>query len=287
MNEFDRMRYQSPEQRKKLLDEMIDFQLLADEAERRGLDKAPETEEAIRQVLRDVMVADARKGLPAPAEIPVADVRGYYDSHRDEFHEPERRRVSVLIFNDRKEAEKVLPDAQKANTAEWGKLAQRYGEGGQGPAPSSSGGPAPAASSLPPRPVETTGELGIVGPPGDAKGDHPKVPPEVRAAVFEIQGDVGAVLGRVVPVGNRFYLVRLAGRSGAHDRTFEESERSIRSILLQQIAEQREKDLEESLKKQFPVSVDEAALAQVRYPGAAAAASQSNAPAASSSAAHP
>lgn len=266
MNEFDRLRYQSPERRKDLLNDMIDFELLAIEAEKRGLDKKPETEEAIRQVLRDAMLAEARKGLPVPADIPTAEVRAYYEAHRDEYREPERRRVSAIVLRDAKEAEKLLPDARKASAAEWGKLAAKHGDG-----------PAPKAS--PSHPVETLGDLGIVGPPGDPRGDHPRVPEPVRAAVFTIQGDVGTVLDKVVEAGGRFYIVKLAGRSGAHERSFAEAERSIRGLLLQQKSEQRERDLHEELKRQFPVSIDEAALAQVKVPQAAVSAPKPDGPA--------
>jgi peptidyl-prolyl cis-trans isomerase C len=281
MNEFDRLRYQSPERRRDLLNEMIDFELLATEARRRGLDKAPETEEAVRQVLRDTMLAESRRDLPSPAEIPAAEVRGYYDAHRDDFREPERRRVSAISLKDAKEAEKILPDARKASPMEWGKLVQKYADG-------------PPLKPSPSHPLEAFGDLGIVGPPGDAKGDHPRVPAALRAAVFEISGDVGTVLDHVVASGDRHFIVKLAGRSHAHERSFQEAERSIRGILLQKKMEDRERELAEALRKQFPVSIDEGALAQVhvQLPGgprleASHAAPPPSAPAPAGSARHP
>jgi len=74
MDQFDRLRYQTKERRRELLDEIISVELLAAEARRLGLDKQPETQDAIRQILRDAMVAKARKGLPAPGEIPTSEV---------------------------------------------------------------------------------------------------------------------------------------------------------------------------------------------------------------------
>jgi peptidyl-prolyl cis-trans isomerase C len=252
MNEFDRLRYQTPEKRRELLDEMIDLELLAVEAKRRGLDKSPEAEESVRQVLRDAMLAEARKGLPPPAEIPPAEVRAYYDAHRAEYREPERRRVSAIVFKDRKEAEKVLPDAKKASPMEWGKLVQKYAD--------------PPVKPGPGQPLETLGDLGIVGPPGDPKGDHVRVPAEIRAAAFEIPGEVGAVLDRVVSADGKHFVIKIAGKSPPHERSFPEAERSIRGILLQQKMEARTKELEDSLRKQFPVTIDEGVLAQVSVP---------------------
>jgi DNA-directed RNA polymerase subunit F len=258
MNEFDRLRYQAPEKRRELLNEMIDLELLAAEARRRGLDKAPETEEQIRQILRDTMLADARRSVPTPQEIPAPEVRAYYDAHRDEYREPERRRVTAIVFKDKKEAEKTLDEAKKSSPMEWGKLVQKYAE-----TPPKTG---------PTAPLETLGDLGIVGPPSDPKGDSPRVPAEVRAAVFEIKGDTGATLERVVQAGERFYIVRLAGKTAAHERTFAEAERSIRGLLVQEKMEAKTRELEKELEKQFPVSIDEAALAQVKVPSGVASA---------------
>src|SRR5438477_8652417 len=53
MDPFERLRYQSADRRKLLLDELVDLELLAEEARRRGLDKQPETQERVRQMLRD------------------------------------------------------------------------------------------------------------------------------------------------------------------------------------------------------------------------------------------
>ncbi|RYE88702.1 MAG: hypothetical protein EOO75_13010 [Myxococcales bacterium] len=50
MNDFDRMRYQAPDKRRELLNEMIDFELLALEARRQGLDKSPELIAAQRRL---------------------------------------------------------------------------------------------------------------------------------------------------------------------------------------------------------------------------------------------
>jgi hypothetical protein len=250
MNEFDRMRYQTVERRRDLLNDMIDLELLAQEAERRGLDKSPEVQETVHQILRDALIAESRKSLPTPASIPSDQVHAYYDAHKAEYREPERRRVSAIVFTDRKEAEKVLPDAKKATPMEWGKLVQRYMPGVAKPSPT--------------QPLETLGDLGIVGPVDDPKGDNPRVPAPLRAAVFTIQGDPGSTLDGVVEADGKFYLVRMAGKTPAHERSFAEAERGIRGALLQELATKSEKALEEELKKQFPVQIDDAALANVK-----------------------
>jgi hypothetical protein len=255
MDQFDRLRYQSKDRRRELLEEMIDVELLAAEAKRLGIDKDPDAQDAIRQILRDALLAEARQGVPVPAALSDQEVRAYYEAHLDKFSEPERRRVAAIVLSDKKEAQKVLKDAQKVKTpAEWGELFSKHSL----TAPKTKG---------PTNPAELAGDLGIVGPPDDAKGANAKVPEAVRAAVFKLKavGDVGADL---VEGDGRVYIIRLNGITAAHKRTLAEADRAIRVLLIQEKMAEREKALEDELRKKFPVQIDDAALASVKVPAA-------------------
>jgi peptidyl-prolyl cis-trans isomerase C len=250
---FDRLRFQTKERRRELLSEIINIELLASEAKRRGLDKEPETEDAVRTILRDAMLADARADLPAPAEIPAAEVRAYFDANIDRFSEPERRRVAAVVMTDKKEAQKVLKDAQKVTTgAAWGDLFAKSSI--TAPKGKNAGNPA-----------ELAGDLGIVGPMSDVRGANPRVPDAVRAAVFTL-GAVGAIGPELVEAEGKLFIVRLNGITPAHHRTLAESERSIRVFLLQERMLKKERDLEAELRKKYPVQIDEQALAKVKIP---------------------
>jgi hypothetical protein len=253
MDQFDRLRYQSKERRRELLEEMIDVELLAGEAKRSGLDKDPDAQDALRIILRDAVLAEARQGLPSPAQLSDQEVRAYYDQHADKFSEPERRRVAAIVMTDKKEAAKVLKEALKVKTAgEWGELFFKRSI------------TAPKQKS-PTNPAELAGDLGIVGPPDDLKGANMKVPEAVRAAVFKLKqtGDVGADL---IEADNRVFIIRLNGSTPSHKRTLQEADRAIRVLLLQEKMAEREKALEDELRKQFPVTIDEGALAGVKVP---------------------
>lgn len=254
MDQFDRLRFQAPDRRKELLHEMIDVMLLADEARARGYDKDPQAEEEVRQILRDAVRAKARRTAPAPADIPAAEVADYYQAHKADFHDPERRRVSAIVLASAGAAAQALDAAKAAKDgAAWGDLVRTRSVDPQ----ARSGAPADLA-----------GDLGFVNPPGDTHPPNPRVPEEVRAAVFEVE-HVGDVLPRVVkgtgPDGKTlFYVVKLASKSDGHDRSLQDAERSIRVKLAQDKADQAEAKLMVDLRKQYPVEIDEAALAQVR-----------------------
>ncbi|HTJ85376.1 MAG TPA: peptidyl-prolyl cis-trans isomerase, partial [Polyangiaceae bacterium] len=102
MDPYDRTRYQTADRKRQLLKEMIDLELLAIEAKRRGLDKDPAAQEATRQVLRDSLLSEVHKTLPTPTEIPMDEVKAYYDAHIEDYREPERRRVSAIVLDDEK-----------------------------------------------------------------------------------------------------------------------------------------------------------------------------------------
>jgi hypothetical protein len=251
MSQFERIRYQSPDRRRQLLDSMIEVELLAQEARRRGLDQQPKTRGRIRQVLRDELLRRVREGLPQPADLPLGEVRAYYDKHRDDFKEPERRRVAHLEVATKAQAEKLLPSALDASAAEWGKLVKQH-----------------SLAKTPPGevvPLELAGDMGIVSAPGVTQGANPNVPEPLRVAAFEIS-DLGKVHDEVVENAGRYHIVRLIGRTGARDRTFEEAERTIRIQLLQERARAAETKLEQQLRTRYPVVVDDAALAKVKLP---------------------
>ncbi len=255
MDRFERLRYQSPERRKQLLDEIINLELLAEEAKKRGLDQDDQTQARLDQALRDELVRDLRSAAPAIEAIPENEVRAYYDNHPDEFREPERRRVAVIAVANENEARSLVERARSASPEDWGKLVRKH-----------SRLRAPAGEQTP---LELEGDQGIVSAPGSPSGTASKMADAVVQAVFQIE-KLGEVYPRPVRAGDTYYVVRLAGRSAARTRSYPEAERSIRVRLVQEKLDQAERQLLETLKKQFPVTIDEAALARVSVPAPSA-----------------
>lgn len=247
MDAFDRLRYESPERRKALLAEMIDVMLLADEAREQGYDKDPVTQQEIREILRDAVLKQVRDTLPRPSEIPENEVRSYYEAHRADFRDPERRRVSAIVLTSEAAANAVV-DALKKNPAAWGDLVRSRSVDPQ------------SKADVPP---ELAGDLGFVSPPGDARGTSPRIPAEVRAAVFELE-NVGDVAPRPVRSGSKVYVVKLEGKTAPQDRSLHDAERTLRVKLTEDRMNAREAELLEELRKQYPVQIDDLALAAVK-----------------------
>ena len=255
MDPFDRLRYQTKERRRELLGEMIDVELLAQEARRRGIDKRPEVQDALRQLYRDALLQKLRDTMPPPAGIPAEEVKAYYEANSDRYNEPERRRVSAIVMTSKADAERVRGLAAKTkNATEWGQLFLEHSV------------TAPK-TKRPNDPVDLAGDLGIVGPPGDPKGGNTKVPEAAREAAFKL-ATVGAVADSVIEADGKFFIVRLSGMTAGHKRTLQEADRSIRVAILQQRLQDLEKKLDEELRAKFPVEVDDKALSQIKLPAA-------------------
>lgn len=249
MDPFERLRYQTPERRKMLLDEMIDIELLAREAERLGLEDEPETQAYLRQLEREELLHQLRDQQPKLEELPDAEVRAYYDAHLDDFRDPERRRVAVIAVRSKDQAQKILEQLE-ADIERWGELTRAHSL---------------LKGDEPRLPLELEGDLGFVTAVGVEKGSNPEVPEGVRAAVFEIN-ELGQLHSEVVAEGGRFYVVRLVSRSTARTRSYQEAETTIRVRLLQQRLQKAEQRLAEELRSKFEVHIDEEALAKLRLP---------------------
>lgn len=255
LDRFERLRYQSPERRRLLLDEMINLELLAREAERRGLDQQPEVKAELRLLQRQEAERRLRSGLPSVAELPLSEVRAYYDAHLSEFQEPERRRAALLRLGDRAEAARILSDAKTASPEQWGDLVRKHSNLGPRPAE-----PPSKNNARPPREFE--GDVGFVSATGEGLGGNPLVPPAVRKALFEIKAQ-GDVYPDVVSDQEGHYLVRLVAISAARQRTFGEAETTIRVQLLEQRYKARESEVLAQLQKTLPIEINEAALAEL------------------------
>ena len=206
MDPLDRLRYQSPARRRELLNDMINLRLLAKEAHDKGYDQDPTAQEAERQVLRNAMLAEARKGAMTPDQVPESDVHSYFEVHRADYKDPERRRASAIVLNDEATARQVLEQAKKAGTSPtaFGELVRARSVDPE------------AKSNVP---VDLVGDLGMVSPPGDTRGENPKIKPEVRVALFAIP-EIGQLYPQVVASGGQFYIVKLTQKTDPRGARF-------------------------------------------------------------------
>lgn len=106
---YVRARYASLEQKKDFLDNLIKFELLANEAKRQGIDRDPEVVRTMKQVMIQKLLKSHVDKLK-PEDIPDADVQKYFDAHPEEFNRPAEVRASLILVKDEPLAKKVAAD---------------------------------------------------------------------------------------------------------------------------------------------------------------------------------
>ncbi len=240
-----RTQYASAERRKELLHQLVDFALLAGEAERRGLGNHPEVMRARKQqmitLLTDLELSTAAGRGAASDE----DLQRYYQEHYAEFHREDELRVSEIVTKGKGKAAKIAaaaraarrPDraadeeAFRALVATWSEDAASKARGGD------------------------------VGVFGQASGN---VLAPIREAALRLQepGDVSDP----VSAYDGFHILKLLHRRAGFSRPFVAVKEQIRQKLLALARKRRMDELAADLRKATKVEIDEKALADVRVP---------------------
>jgi peptidyl-prolyl cis-trans isomerase C len=240
-----RARYNSPERRRELLDNMIRFELLAQEAERRGYTRDPEVTRAEAQSLVQTLLEREIDARIRPTDITAEQIRAYYTAHPEEFDQPEQVRASHIRTADRASAQRLLAQLLAAPTDDmlFTRLVRE------------------SSNDLATR--ESGGDLRFFSKPVNATRTEDAPPVEVANAAFALR-NVGDLSPEVVQSPEGFHIVKLIARRQAMHRTLEEVQRPIQNRLYRERREEMQRALVERLRRQANIQEDESALAAVR-----------------------
>jgi peptidyl-prolyl cis-trans isomerase C len=243
-----RVRYQTPAQKKDLVDRLVRLDLLAREAVLRGHAGDPEVVESVKNTLAQRMVRDELEGKGTT--VTDEELQAYYDSHPAEFSRPETYRVSMLFLS-APDGDAAKQKTQSARAAQL--LAQ--------------------AHRMKPDDFAAFGLLAKTNSDDPSKGLEGdlraltvadltnRYGPEVAQAVQGLKepGDLSAVVhGR-----NGFYILKLRVHQAAAETPFADVKGQIRSRLSNERRNQAYEKFLADLKNGANVQIDEAALAKV------------------------
>jgi peptidyl-prolyl cis-trans isomerase C len=242
-----RARWSSPERRRELLDEMVKFELLAREAQRRGLDKDDEVIRTKKQVMIQQMMKSEFEDKVKLADITDAEIEAYYKAHPEEFNKPAQMRASHILVKDEAKAKQLLKqvlDNQQDN-ALFRDLARKHSED--------------AATK------DRFGDLQFFSLPGQRVEGDPVVPDAVAEAAFKLD-KIGEVVPQLVKSEQGFHIVRLMGKRKELARTLEHARRPIQHKLWREKREQAIESFVKSLRDAAKIEENPAVLAQVKLP---------------------
>jgi peptidyl-prolyl cis-trans isomerase C len=239
-----RNRYSSPERRREFLDSMVRFELLALEAKKRGLDKAEDVDRVRRQTMVQQMMKDMfdEKGVKL-SDIGDMEIQAYYDAHPTEFHKPEQRRASHILFKDRAKAEAALKKLQAApeNMELFVKTAK---EQNQDPATK-----------------DRDGDLRFFSREAVEGDDGPDK--QIREAVFALKKS-GEMHPQVLETPAGFHIVKFTGERPALERSVQDARRLIQNRLWRQKREASIEKFVAELRAKAEVKESPELLSQVK-----------------------
>src|SRR3989441_11238311 len=111
---FLRARYSTVERKKELLEALIRNELLAQEAQREGLDKTPAVREATKRAMIQELIRKQLDEKLTGADLSEADLKGFYEQNVNDFVKPERARVYHIFLPAKDAKERAAARAKAA-----------------------------------------------------------------------------------------------------------------------------------------------------------------------------
>jgi peptidyl-prolyl cis-trans isomerase C len=109
---FVRARYTTVEKKKEFLDSLIRFEVMANEAKRRGYDEDPEVLRVMKQQMISRFLQKDFESKLKVEDVPDADVEKYYKEHPAEFNQKDEVRVSEIVTKEKGKADKAYAEAK-------------------------------------------------------------------------------------------------------------------------------------------------------------------------------
>jgi len=234
---YIRARYTSVEKKKEFLDNMVRFEVLAKEAQRRGFDKDPEVVHSLKQAMIQKLMKEEFEGATAAAGVPEPELKKFYDEHIEEYRKPEQVRISQIVTKDKKTADKVASQA-KAKPQDAKLFRDLVGQ-----------------HSIDEESKTRGGDVRYFGK------DDAQIHKGVIEAAFALKniGDVGSP----VQTEAGFAVVKLTGRRKELNRTFDEVKKQIENRLYRERRTKGMEDFVTGLKAKAKVEIFEEKLALV------------------------
>ncbi len=225
------------------LDKLINMELLAAEAKRRGYDIHAEVQSVKKNQLASLMhkkIADEIKDEEPGKEA----LLKYYEEHSDSYNKPEKVRARHILMVDKEKAAGLLKKilAKKPSQYEFRRMAQENSED------------------------ESTrlrgGDLTFFSRPEDLREGDPQVAKVLADAVFSLKEN-GEIHDKLVETEKGYHIVMRTGHRKEMSLSFEEAEDRLTLLVKREMRKNSVKAGIDALKKEFEVELHEENLKDV------------------------
>ncbi len=242
--------FTSPQKRKDYLAKLVQFEVLAAEAQRQGLDKDPEVLEAMRQAMVRKFLQDNGKEEVELKSVSEADIAAYYQANPGVFHRPEQVEVSHILVADKAMAEKLRTEIDKASEGNSAKLVSTWND-------------YVGRHSLDKATVQVLGALGRVSlepVPGATAEEIAHLQSIPRSVVEAALKTDTFSLGPVVQSPAGWHVLLVTSKLPAIDKSLDQARESIRSRIVKRQRDLRREQLLAEIKARNPVQINDDAL---------------------------
>lgn len=241
---FLRARYQDQARLREFVQQMIRFELLAAEAERRGYGDNDAVVRSVKQNSVQALIRQEFDERITPESLPESDVEAYYESHEAEFHRDEMVRASHILLADRERAAQLAAELREGDARAFRQAAREH--------------------SIDRETKLRGGDLRYFNDEGRAfNARDAEVDQNIVAAAFRLR-EVGDVVSEPVQVGENWSIIKLTGRRPAEHRSLEDSAQGIRLRLWRERRQQAIEDFVRGLRERYAPEVHDDRMAPIR-----------------------
>lgn len=217
------------ETKKKILQELVNFEILAQEAEGRGLDKEPDVIDAVKNFKRNFLAQKMLGDIYKDITVTEMEVQQFYDTNKTLFRAPESRQVREIVVAAESDAKNILIRLLQGES--FASLARTYSI-----APSKDQG----------------GDLGNLTI-DDVTVNNQKFPAFWKAAVTTEEGKTSSYFKG--PDG--YYLIKVEKVQGGTVKALSEVKTDIQDYLKQGQVNKKKEDIIATAKQKMKVIISE------------------------------
>jgi peptidyl-prolyl cis-trans isomerase C len=247
---FLRARYNSVERKKELLRALVRNELLAQEAQREGLDKSPAVREAVKRAMIQELIKKQLDEKSNGSDIPDAELKSFYDAHVDDYVKPERARVYHIFLPAKDAKEKAQAKTKAATLVKEIREREKKGEPNVFEKTAMKESKDQLSAAL-------GGDLRFLSKDELAKAHGA----EMANAAFDLKNP-GEIAGPI-ETPNGVEIVRLQVKTVALNRGFDEAKDAIRGRMARDRRSKQYDDFVKKLEDEGKVSIDEVELAKI------------------------
>ncbi|BDG09692.1 peptidylprolyl isomerase [Anaeromyxobacter paludicola] len=124
---FIRQRFTSLDRKKEFLQNLVQFELLAGEAQKAGMEKDPDVQYLVKRAMVQKYLQKKFADTEGAKNIPDAELQKFYDEHKDDYQKAAKQRLSVIVVKDGAAAKKTaaaLKEQEKKNPLAFANVAR-------------------------------------------------------------------------------------------------------------------------------------------------------------------